>query len=307
MITERHVRILAARYGGRARSVAYLEFAQEHLLRWMADEGLLAETFFKGGTAIRKFHLGLAGRFSTDLDFNVADPLVGQLVIDGLRRGVATHDVVLRLDRAVDDEEGRHAYWYLEAPELGRTMTAKLDFSDSPLLLDPEVRPRQPIPGVDDSLGFALAKPSLMDIRENVAEKLARLRRVVAARDLYDLWRLGDGLRAHLGLIREMVCFKVYGDVVEHGRGVGPFVGGREFLLRADVVFDMDDLGALTNDRLDATTIVRYVAEAYGAMGAPVSDTERRLAECGRNYRDREWARSAAQSFRDGHRGEPAR
>lgn len=302
MITERHIRILAARYGGRARSLAYLEFAQEHLLRWMADEGLLEGTSFKGGTAIRKFHLGLAGRFSTDLDFNVADVLVGQIVIDALRRGVEAHGVSLRLDRAVDDDEGRHAYWYVEAPELGRTITAKLDFIESPLLLDAERRERQPIPGVDESLGFEPVALALMDLRENIAEKLARLRRTAVARDLYDLWRLGDQMRPHLGLIREMVCFKVYNDVVEHGRGAGPFVGGGEFLLRGEVVFDMNDLGALTNERLDARAIVRYVAAVYGAMGEPSSPAERRLAACRRGFHDRQWARDSAESFRASHR-----
>jgi predicted nucleotidyltransferase component of viral defense system len=43
----------------------------------MVREGLLdigpEDVVFKGGTAIRKYRLGLRDRFSTDLDFAIAD------------------------------------------------------------------------------------------------------------------------------------------------------------------------------------------------------------------------------------------
>src|SRR6202011_400855 len=39
---------------------------------------------FKGGTAIRKFHAGVQGRFSTDLDFAVPDDDVAAHIIETL-------------------------------------------------------------------------------------------------------------------------------------------------------------------------------------------------------------------------------
>lgn len=52
MIYERAITLLSGRYGGRAAPQAYLEFAQEHFLAWMAAEGLFDgdhPLIFKGG------------------------------------------------------------------------------------------------------------------------------------------------------------------------------------------------------------------------------------------------------------------
>ena len=61
--------MLAAVYRGGGKQQAYLEFAQEHFLDWLRAEHLFEDeaVVFKGGTAIRKFVLGNAGRFSTSL------------------------------------------------------------------------------------------------------------------------------------------------------------------------------------------------------------------------------------------------
>lgn len=89
MITERAVNRLAADYKltADARRLSYLEHAQEHFLKWMDQEELFdLGTAFKGGTALRKFHLGRQGRFSTDLDFAITDVGVARHVIDALTR-----------------------------------------------------------------------------------------------------------------------------------------------------------------------------------------------------------------------------
>lgn len=82
MIIQRTVNRLANAYHtGAANPLAYLEHAQEHFLKWMHAEDLFTAeygTAFKGGTAIRKFHLGHNGRFSTDLDFAVKQQSVAK-------------------------------------------------------------------------------------------------------------------------------------------------------------------------------------------------------------------------------------
>ncbi len=92
MIYERAITLLSGRYGGRAAPQAYLEFAQEHFLAWMATEGLFDgdhPLIFKGGTALRKFTFGLAGRFSTDLDFAAENVDYPEHVLDSLAEGFA--------------------------------------------------------------------------------------------------------------------------------------------------------------------------------------------------------------------------
>ena len=72
MILAVAINLLAAAYRGKGRAEAYLEFAQEHFLDWLRTEHLFEDetVVFKGGTAIRKFILGIYGRFSTDLDLD---------------------------------------------------------------------------------------------------------------------------------------------------------------------------------------------------------------------------------------------
>ena len=69
MITEGYVvRHYQGRSGG--RGPALIDIAQDHLLFRLADQGLFdLGIALKGGTAVRKFWAGSAGRFSTDLDF----------------------------------------------------------------------------------------------------------------------------------------------------------------------------------------------------------------------------------------------
>lgn len=68
-VTEGH---LARHYQGvkGGRDAAILDIAQDHALYVLHQAGLFKEGLvFKGGTALRKFRAGNAGRFSTDLDF----------------------------------------------------------------------------------------------------------------------------------------------------------------------------------------------------------------------------------------------
>ena len=59
--------------GSQGRGAAIIDVAQDLLLRYLSQIGLADRLVFKGGTSLRKFYAGSAGRFSTDLDFGVAD------------------------------------------------------------------------------------------------------------------------------------------------------------------------------------------------------------------------------------------
>lgn len=285
---------LAAVYRGRGKNEAYLEFAQEHFLDWLRAEHVFEDeaVVFKGGTAIRKFVLGNEGRFSTDLDFAVADQAYADHILERLRDGITHQGVTFVLDDY--DPEARKGTWHAETPEHGRSLPASLDFSARSMLLPATYPNRAPIPGVSARLmGFELPKPPVADILETVAEKLSRFRRVMLGRDVYDLAAVTRHVDGRLPLLREVLCFKAYFDRVEEGRDTlpVPFAGGTEFAGRNPAqVVGAEDLGLLARDRVDIPALLRTIEGFYPRIGAPTGEVEIRLATCRSD--DLHWART---------------
>ncbi|MFV1991457.1 MAG: nucleotidyl transferase AbiEii/AbiGii toxin family protein [Acidimicrobiales bacterium] len=84
MITEGH---LGRHYQGRkgGRSPALIDIAQDHALALISEAGVFdIGAVLKGGTALRKYRAGNAGRFSTDLDFAGTDQPVAELLIEAI-------------------------------------------------------------------------------------------------------------------------------------------------------------------------------------------------------------------------------
>ena len=72
-----------ASLSGVGLDIAEREIVLTYVLRLLYDGRFLDKLAFKGGTAIRKLHLGRTGRFSLDLDFtSVAEREPGDLVLD---------------------------------------------------------------------------------------------------------------------------------------------------------------------------------------------------------------------------------
>ena len=285
---------LAAVYRGRGRDEAYLEFAQEHFLDWLRTEHLYEDdaVVLKGGTAIRKFVLGNDGRFSTDLDFAVADPTYADHILERLRDGIAHEGVSFILEKS--DATARKGTWHAETSEHGASLPASLDFSARAMLLPPTFPARAKIPGVDRRfLGFDPVQPPVADLLETVAEKLSRFRRTMLGRDVYDLAAVTRQVEDRLPLLREVVCFKAYFDRVEEGRDTlpVPFEGGMEFAGRdASNVVGVDDLGLLSRDQVDIPALLRSIEATYGRIGRPTGEAETRLAAC--HSGDVHWARA---------------
>ena len=307
MITERAVNRLANAYRtGGARALAYLEHAQEHFLKWMDEEALFTEAFgtaFKGGTAIRKFHLGQKGRFSTDLDFAIHDHAVAKHVIDALKAGFEYEGVRFLLDGKPSEDPGEtHAKWRAATPELGSTIPAKLDFSRHGVWLPYQLKERAPILTVDmETLGFEPVRTPLVDLRENLAEKLARFRRLPLARDVFDLVNLGPAVRSDLPLIRELLLLKVWSDVVYTSRGTRPFRGRDEYCgVTAAQLGDKDDLGALAKAINDWDRELKVLCDTYGAaIGKASDEREQRLAKC--IVDDKWWFEKELSAFTAAH------
>ncbi len=295
MITTAMVARLANTYGGRARPQAYLDLAQEHLLHWMREEGLFdsAYTVFKGGTAMRKFQFGKAGRFSTDLDFWATSRDMADFVIGMLNDGFTHQGVTFGLISFTREGE-THGRWWAEAPELGRTQEPSgIEFSFRHRFRDPRMPETRPdIPGVDASMGFAPVLVPVYDLLENVAEKLARTRSTPKARDLYDLALIGPNLTDRdLTILRRLTAWKVFLDVHEGRRVPIPFRGGPDYrILRAADIGDIGDIGRLAGRNWSAQELRDKLEQYYARMGEPTGDLEVQLARCGGG--DRHWAES---------------
>jgi predicted nucleotidyltransferase component of viral defense system len=306
VIRQAAIQQLAARYGGRAREEAYLEFAQEHFLDWCRAERLFDDDclVFKGGTAIRKFVLGDQGRFSTDLDFSVADWTFADHILEQLRGDGITHQGV-RIWVVREDTEARKAVWRAEADGIGApTIEASIEFTTRPLMLAPSPLQRAPIFGVDARwLGFPPASPPVADLVETIAEKLARFRRQAKGRDVYDLALIAPRMRDRLGVLREVFAFKVYFDEVEDGlHGPVPFVGGAHVVgRRGQDIIGGDDLGLLTAGAPPLDQLLRTIEIEYERMGPPQGEIEIALAACNPrdHFRARQWFAERSAALRE--------
>lgn len=165
------------------RTGVVLDVAFDHFLYGLYERDLYEplDVTFKGGTALRKFYIGHRGRFSFDVDFDVAEG-AGELLaeeIDGMafphfeftaheRRGHYTLGVASDLL----DEGG---------------MRVKMDFSTRGLWLPAQPRPPIPTP-VHAAYPFdPTVEIPVISVDENLAEKLGRWQRQPLMRDLYDL------------------------------------------------------------------------------------------------------------------------
>lgn len=148
-----------------------------------------------------------------------------------------------------------------------------------------------------DTLGFAPVLVPLAAMEETTADKLARYRRVIFARDAYDLYSLIPLVRDRVPVIKEVLFFKVWGDVVDDDRGLAPFLGGEEYRARdVQSVQGVDDLGVLTAGKPDIPLMLRIVDDTFSRMGGPEGEEQRVLARC--QSRDRFRVQQWANDFR---------
>ncbi len=288
MIRPVSINRLTASYGGRFRDAAYVELAQEHLLHWMSAEDLTndEQVVFKGGSALRKFVFGSRGRFSVDLDFNINDRNYGEHVLTALHHGLEHEGVRFAVVGDVD-MEALKASWHAEVPSqvgLGRTtFPSRLDFSIRPTLLPADRRARAQIFGMEARyLEFEPVLMPTMALPENAAEKLARFRRIIVSRDVYDLSLLAEHVRDQLSLVRELLLYKVYFDVVVDRRGgLAPFHLGAEYRDHGvGEVIDAEDLAPLSTGRPDLGRMLQVIGETFGGMPPAAGELEQKLARC---------------------------
>ena len=173
----------ATRRGSVVEEAAVLDVAFDHLLYGLHERGVYEaiDLTLKGGTALRKYHLGHRSRFSFDLDFD-AEEGAEELVAEGIDGMVFPH-----FEFTAHERRGHYSTRVATDLLAGGYLQAKMDFSTRGLWLPPEQRNLVPTP-VQAAYPFDTAFPvPVMRVDENVAEKLGRWQGDPLVRDLYDL------------------------------------------------------------------------------------------------------------------------
>ena len=251
---------------------ALLDVAQDYALRYLFQQGVFdLGVVLKGGTSLRKFRAGNAGRFSTDLDFAAPDADTGELLLDTLDGGTiegvsfrVINRTALRGTLDVETTIGR--------PDI----PAKVEITPRALWLSCEVLAPIPLP-VHAGYEFELPALPAPALEEALAEKLAAWRRRQKIRDLYDLYWFGQG-GLNEALVRRVLVLKVWHDVVDDGLGRAPFDP-------AAIVHDFDadklppeDIGLLTQP-VEPRKWLAAVRARYGFVTA-LDATEAEVARC---------------------------
>lgn len=288
-LTEGYVLRHAPAQSAQGRDAAVIDIAQDLLLRHLHDEGVLTLVAFKGGTALRKVYAGAAGRFSTDLDFSVValddDPasVIALLIsaIDGTTLGPFSYRVEARRDR----------FTIIFRSDLGpgpaSPLRSQIDVGPPPWL-PPTERSWVPV-AVHGRYGGPLPALPIVELAENVAEKIARLNRRCLARDAYDLVWLATtpGLNVDRDLVRRLAVLKAWVDLnglhSEHATWASPLPGARSFdveqwlTIRAAGDFDDESIGLLTVPPPNLTDLGETLSRLYQWL-ADLTPDERSIA-----------------------------
>ncbi|MFT3877518.1 MAG: nucleotidyl transferase AbiEii/AbiGii toxin family protein [Propioniciclava sp.] len=277
-ITEGHlVRHYQGAKGG--RDAALLDIAQDHALHLLHEEGLFDQGLvFKGGTALRKFRAGNAGRFSTDLDFAAPGEDL-PLAVLGALDGAELDGFSFVIENLGDD--GRRGDLRIMTPFGSPRLGAKVELARHPLSLAADLLEPIRLP-IHDRYDFELTSTPVVRVEEAVAEKPARYRRVSLARDLYDLqWYATSGAMDR-ALVRRLWVLKVYRDIVVDGRGSKPIDPADVLADRAPSGFRPEDIGYPTKP----VRLHEWIATVQSrfAFLAGLDASEHRWVEC--NERD---------------------
>ena len=255
------------------RDGALIDVAQDHALHLLHEAGLFElGLVFKGGTALRKFRLGTAGRFSTDLDFAVSEQGLAELVFEHLH-GKSVDGFTFTVEPVVPARRARRARLLFTSALGSPTIPARIDVAyELPWLPAERIEPvAMPI---HRAYAIPLRATAVIRTEELLAEKLARYRRDSLARDLYDLaWFSARTFDE--ALVRRLTVLKIWRDINVTGLGKAPFDPEEILRPRARKEFQEEAIGFLTSP-VDIEGWIESVRRRYAFLRA-VDDVERGL------------------------------
>ncbi len=212
MIEKRLVQWYAAD-AGVDLDIAEREIALTYVLRIMADHGLLENLAFKGGTAIRKLHLGNQGRFSLDLDFTCIGEIDPEtLILDVV--GTFHEQNYFGLEFSVQPSD-----YYATPDSCGAEVTYQHDwvregrFGIQISFRAPPILPVQAAPFLQeryfDWLGVEPPQVPALDLHEIIGEKIRAAAQRSRVRDLHDLYQFATR-QFNRDLVRSMAVLKCW-------------------------------------------------------------------------------------------------
>ena len=269
---------------------AVLDMAFDYLLSGLGEADVYdaLDVTFKGGTALRKYHLGHESRFSFDLDFDVA-PGAESLILEAIEQTSYPG-----FGFSVSERRGHYLVNVFSDLFDHERETAKIDFSTRGVWF----RPQWCYPVENPFHAIYPFEPSaapVMDLAENLAEKLTRWERTETVRDLYDLAALSRYVDPELAA--ELWILKAHRNMTESRRASGNTACSVEGLLATRYVdsFNPDDLvlpqtssassktpimrDALMTVTRFCETVARHVTPELEAIAADRGSMERQVTE----------------------------
>lgn len=307
MLAQREVERFQHRSNVRDVVIAEREVVLTYALEVVRKSGLSELLAFKGGTAIRKVHMGSDGRFSMDLDFTYRRPDwidPEDFISDHLLDPFNEEHWGIRFDLPVEDD----SFWIAKD---GQSFTVRPRYRHSwrsrpgqfdlqiSLRASPILRPR-PMQLLEQAyfpqLEFEPESVVCLRFHEILAEKIRACYQRAKVRDLYDLHLLGQQPLAE-DRVRRLAVMKIWedGDTFDSDA----FAHG----LR-EARYDWDDLQRLlpSSRRLDRDEIIENVRDRYEFLGR-LTPGEEQVAADGSREREFGRVRRWAKRLRSGESG----
>lgn len=250
---------------------AVLDIAFDYLLSGLNKAGVYdLDVTFKGGTALRKYYMGHKSRFSFDLDFDVA-PGAESLILEAIEQTSFPG-----FDFSISERRGHYSVNVFSDLFDHERETARVDFSNRGVWFRPERRypvehPFHPM------YPFKPSAVPVMQLAENLSEKLTRWEHVNTARDLFDLAALSRCVDP--ALVAELWILKAHRSMTGSLRRRGNTACSVEGIVATRYIgsFDPDDLvlpwtssaSSKTTIMQDALTTVAQFCETVASHVTP--------------------------------------
>ena len=294
MLTQPQVQRYSAQSGLRDIMIAEKEITLTYVLQLFSDKGILGELAFKGGTCLRKMHLGGQSRFSTDLDFTATkehDP--EDLILEMMAAfDEPYHGITFNLDDEYYETQDGLSWGisprYKHDWNTGGLSEIKLQISYREMPTLPTESLEQCEQSYFKELEFTPVQITSLALDEMIAEKVRACYQRSKARDIYDLGVFA--LRPlNQDLVRRLVVLKVWQakDTFEPERLIQKFSDEKDF--------DWPDLAQLVNkdhaidpQKITSECVTRFafligMTEEEKALAADPHKKERTLWEKLRN------------------------
>lgn len=292
MLTQPQVQRFTTESGLRDIMIAEKEVILTYLLQLLAERGVLKKLAFKGGTCLRKMHLGSQGRFSTDLDFtSVAEHDHEDIIIEMMEAFEQPfHGITFKIamDKYYEADGGASwganpTYTHGWNPSGQSEVKFQVSKRETPTL-PTKALPQQP-QGYFKHLPFSPTEIVSLALDEVISEKIRACYQRNKARDIYDL-----GIFAtrplDKALIRRLVVLKLWqvGDTFDPQRFIDKLAKGD--------AFDWDDLQSLMGkgQKVDRAKTTSQCAAGYAFLSNLAAE-ERTLAGDGHKREHKLWER----------------